>query len=62
MEWTLWQWILMGARRHVQVDISLRYSEAFEKDTVALYCAAGGERTHVAMADDLEITGVMLRM
>ncbi|MCX5096993.1 hypothetical protein ACFXC8_08505 [Streptomyces sp. NPDC059441] len=38
------------------------YSEEFEKDAVALYCAAGGERTHVAMADDLEITGAMLRM
>jgi transposase len=51
---------LDGPGRDVQVGRKSPYPEEFRKDAVALYCAAGGKRTHAAVAD-LGITAESLR-
>lgn len=52
---------LADPREGVLVGRKSPYPEEFRNDAVALYRAAGGERTYAAVAADVGVTGETLR-
>jgi transposase len=52
---------LVDPRKDVLVGRKSPYTAEFKKDALALYRAAGGKRTYVAVAADVGISGETLR-